>query len=322
MNLLLLTTLETILLIVVIILALAFSAVVFFYTTGKTLASLTLKRDSYLGRGIGRKLKKLSKRYRINYNWWDKFPNEVYNIESDDGLQLYARIVKQQQPTDKLAIVLHGFMGNYKDMQSYCKYFYEKGFNILAIDARAHGMSGGEYAGMGWLDRLDLLKWINFAITKFGKRTKIVLFGCSMGAATVCMACGEQLPANVKCAISDSAYDSVYNQFYFVLKNTMRLPAKSLLGIFDTYNRYFIGPPLKEQSTIEQVKKSKTPILFIHGTGDNFVPYEMVYKLYNATDPELRDIFIVKHAWHTEAQAKNPKKYNNKLDEWIDKYIN
>lgn len=328
MNTLLLTTLETILLVAVIFLIVTVVAVVsisvgliVFFKTGKTMAELTLKRGSHFGRSIERKLKRMSKRYKINYKWWDKFPYEVFNITSDDGLELYARILRQTEQSNKLAIVVHGFMSSHKDMQTYCKYFYDKGYNVLAVDNRAHGMSAGEYVGMGWLDRFDLIKWINFAIEKFGKKTQIVLFGISMGAATVCMACGEELPDNVKCAISDSAYDSVYNQFYYILKDTMRLPAKSLLGIFDAYNRNFLGPPLKQQSTVEQLKKSKTPVLFIHGTGDNFVPFDMVHNVYNATNPDLRDIYIVKNAWHTESQAKNPKKYNDKLTQWIDKYV-
>lgn len=321
MSKLLLSNLEIILIVAIIIVVAVFSFIIIFFGTGKRLAEWTLKRGSYLGRGIERKAKKMHKRYKINYKWWNNFPNEVLNITSDDGLQLFARILRQPQKCDKIAIVVHGFMSNYKEMQTYAKYFYEKGFHVLAVDNRSHGMSAGEYVGMGWLDRLDILRWIDLVIKEFGKDVQIVLFGVSMGASAVCMTCGENLPKNVKCAISDSAYDSVYNEFYYVLKQNMKLPAKSILGIFDAYNRNFLGPPLKQQSAVEQVKKSKIPILYIHGTGDNFVPFSMVYNLYDSTDPNLRDIFIVKNAWHTESQSKNPKKYNKKLTEWIEKYI-
>lgn len=320
MEMLLLSHLEIILIVVIAVLAVAFCCVLLFLGTGKRLAEWTLKRGSYLGRGIERKAKKMHKRFRINYKWWDKFPNEVFNIKSDDGLDLYGRILRQPQ-SDKLVILVHGFMSNYKEMQTYAKFFYENGYHVLAVDNRAHGMSAGEYVGMGWLDRLDLLKWIDYCIKEFGKNTKIVLFGVSMGASAVCMTCGEDLPSNVKCAISDSAYDCVYNEFYYVLKQNMKLPAKSILGIFDAYNRSFIGPPLKQQSAVEQVKKTKVPILYIHGTGDNFVPFHMVYNLYDATAPNMRDIFVVKNAWHTESQSKNPQKYNQKLTEWLKKNV-
>ena len=47
----------------------------------------------------------------------------------------------------------------------------------------------------------------------------------------------------------------------------------------------------------------------------------MAYKIYDAILPELRDILIVPHAWHGEAQAKNTKQYNEKLEQWLGKYI-
>lgn len=318
MRYLLLTNLEIILIAVV---AVLIFSIVFYYYTGKTIIGFTIKRGNYFGRAIERKLKKLAKRFKINYDWWDKFPIELFNIQSYDGLELYARILRQETKTNKLAIVVHGFMNNYKDMQTYAKYFYDNGYNVLTVDNRAHGLSGGEYVGMGWFDRLDIVKWIDYVIQKFGKRVQIVLFGISMGGATVLMTSGEELPPNVKCIISDSAYDNVYNIFHHVMKNELKLPAFSLIRILEGYNKMYFGESIKEHDTISQVKKSKTPILIIHGKADNFVPVEMAYKIYDAILPELRDILIVPHAWHGEAQAKNTKQYNEKLEQWLGKYI-
>ena len=45
---------------------------------------------------------------------------------------------------------------------------------------------------------------------------------------------------------------------------------------------YFLG----DASAIKQVKNSKTPILFIHGDEDDFVPYYMMDELYDATSSE------------------------------------
>lgn len=316
---LLLSTLEIVLICVVVALVLF---IIFYFLTGKMLFKLIIKRDNHLGRGVSRKLRKMAKRYKIDYKWWDKFPNEILSIESEDNLTLYARFLKADNNDKKIAIVSHGFFANYKDMQTYCKYFYSRGYNVIAVDNRAHGMSQGDVVGMGWLDRLDILKWIDFTIKKFGKDCQIVLFGLSMGGATVCMTCGENLPTNVKCAIADSAYDSVYNEFYYVMRKNLKLPAWSLLNTFDTYYKLYIGSSLKEQSCVEQVKKSKTPILLIHGTGDNFVPFEMHGKVFEAIDEKLRDEFIVENAWHGEAQAKNVRAYNLKLDKWLAQFVN
>lgn len=318
MRFLLLTNLEIVLIVVVAL----FIVVVFSYIfTGRILFVLTVKRGNHIGKGIERKLKRLATRYKINYDWWDKFPIELFNIQSYDNLELYGRILRQEKKTNRVAIVVHGFMNTYKDTQTYCKFFYEQGFNVLAVDNRAHGLSGGDYVGMGWFDRLDVKAWIEYVCKVFGAKVQIVLFGVSMGGATVCMASGEELPKNVKCIIADSPYDNVYNIFFHVMKKELKLPAFSLAKSLQTYNKIFFGESIKEQDTIRQVKKSKTPILIIHGDKDNFVPVEMAFKIYDAIDPNLRDIFIVHNAWHGEAQSKQTKKYNEKLEMWIEKYL-
>ena len=318
MSLMMFSNLEWILFGVIVLLV---GSIMIYFFTGRTLFHLFVKRNNYVEKAFSRKFGKLMKRYKVNYKWWDKFPNEVFNIQSYDGLDLYGRILRQPQKTNKTAIVVHGFMSRHKDMQTFVKYFYDRGYNVLAVDNRAHGLSGGDYVGMGWVDRLDLLKWIDLVIEKFGKRTQIVLFGLSMGGATVCMTSGEELPSNVKCIVSDSAFDNVYNQFFYVMKRQLKFTAFSLMGTFDIYNKLFFGENIKDHDTISQVKKSKTPILIIHGDKDNFVPVEMAYKIYDAIKPELRDILIVKNAWHGESQAKNTTAYNKKLDEFISKYI-
>ncbi len=90
--------------------------------------------------------------------------------------------------------------------------FYTLGYNVLAVDARAHGDSEGTKIGMGWPERVDIIKWIN-RILSWEPNARIVLHGVSMGAATVLMASGEDLPGNVKALIADCGYTSEWDEF-------------------------------------------------------------------------------------------------------------
>ena len=61
--------------------------------------------------------------------------------------------------------------------------------------------------------------------------------------------------------------------------------------------------------------------MYIHGTDDFFVPCFMIDNLYNATPENYREKYIVKGADHTESQAKNPKKYNKIVIDFVNKYV-
>ena len=56
------------------------------------------------------------------------------------------------------------------------------------------------------------------------KNAEIVLYGVSMGGATVMMASGEDLPGNVKAIIEDCGYSSVWDEFSYQLQALFNLP--------------------------------------------------------------------------------------------------
>ena len=120
-----------------------------------------------------------------------------------------------------------------------------------------------------------------------------------MGSATVLMASGEKLPDDVKCIISDCGFTSVLDELAHNLKQS-HIPPAIILPTATLLSKKRIGYSFKEASTIEQVKKSKTPTLFIHGDQDDFVPTYMVYDLYNACAAD-KDLLIVEGAKHAQS---------------------
>ena len=66
---------------------------------------------------------------------------------------------------------------------------------------------------MGWLDREDILRWIDFILAD-DPQAEIVVHGISMGAATTMMTAGEDTPENVKVFIEDCGYTSVWDVFF------------------------------------------------------------------------------------------------------------
>ena len=253
-------------------------------------------------------------------NWLIKDSNYIDTyITSSDNLKLHAYEVKNENKTDKWAIVVHGYTSEGKLLSSKAKHLYNMGYNVLVPDLRSHGTSEGNYIGMGWHDRLDIIDWINY-IVKNNPKSEIALHGTSMGSATVLMVSGEKLPSNVKAIVADCGYTSVYDEFSYQLKQLFNLPAFPITNFSDVVTHIRAGYCLNDASAINQVKKSTTPILYIHGDKDDFVPYYMMDELYNATNSE-KEKLTIEGGEHANSDLVNPKLYWSTVNSFLEKYI-
>lgn len=250
-----------------------------------------------------------------------KNPSKSLKIISNDNLQLHlqAKYFEQQTNHHKWVVVLHGYTRSSDNMTRWIRAFYDKGYQIVAPDLRGHGKSEGDYIGMGWHDRLDTVQWIH-EILQMDAKAEIVIFGVSMGGATAMMTSGEKLPKNVKVIVEDCGYASVSKLFAYQLDDLFGLPEFPVLNAANTVTNIRAGFDLYEASAVEQVKKSTTPMLFIHGDADTFVPYRMLNEVYEAAPVEKEKLVIPK-AGHTDAVKVDPEKYWKTVFTFVDRYI-
>ena len=247
--------------------------------------------------------------------WIETINSEKVKVTAKDGIILKGtEYIKDDQSND-WAIILHGYRSSPDSVISIGRHFSEEGYNVLIPYMRATGESEGEYIGMGWLDKDDLQCWINKIIEQ-NNNANIVLHGSSMGAATVLMASGDDLPSNVKAIIEDSGYTSVWDIFASEAKARFNLPAFPVLNMFEIVANFRAKYDIKKASALEQVKKANIPILFIHGDSDDFVPEYMCEQLYNAANCK-KEKLIIQGAGHTESRYKEPETYYNKIFEFL-----
>ncbi|RDW18131.1 alpha/beta hydrolase [Oceanobacillus arenosus] len=246
---------------------------------------------------------------------------EQWEMESYDGLKLKGYYLEAEVPTNKTVVFAHGYLGSASDMALFGQYYYEElGYNMFTADLRGHGQSEGDYIGFGWHDRLDYLGWINRIVKELGPDTEIVLHGVSMGAATVLMTSGEELPSNVKAVVADSPYTSVADLFGYQLERMFHLPKIPIIPTTGLVTKFKAGYSLKEASALEQVKKAEVPILYIHGKADAFVPTEMTMELYENTKSDA-ELLLVDGAGHGEAIVMDHDTYVKRLEQFLGKYV-
>lgn len=252
-------------------------------------------------------------------SWLNSISKKEINIQSNDKLQLFASEFKLSNESNKWLILVHGYTSEQSSIYDIARHYSDKGYNVLTPDLRAHGLSEGKYVGMGWLDRNDLLLWIDYLLKNY-RNSEIILHGVSMGAATVMMASGENLLTNIKLIVEDCGYTSVWDIFSFELKLRFNLSTFPVLNAASFITNVRTGYNYKEASSIDQIKKSVTPILFIHGNADEFVPVNMAYKLYDNANIN-KELIIVDGAGHAESRLADEELYYGSIFSFIDKYL-
>ncbi len=294
---------------------------------GNAIYSSAMNRHSNLPRAASRAKnaspdKPLVTRGDNRAAWLEEIPVKDVYIESFDGLKLYAKLLENEAGgNSRFLIVCHGYTGHPHEMAHYAEQFYGKGYSALLPAARGHDLSEGDNFTMGWYERFDIAKWIDYLNTNYGS-PEIVLLGISMGAATVMMATGEDLPGNVKCAIEDCGFSSVKEELTHCLKNMLKIPCgKLMLAFARPVIKAKTGIDInKDGITTDQLKKSKTPTLFIHGTDDGYVPFSMLDVVYDA-HPGLKEKCVIEGAAHASCVYKDPETYWNSVWDFTDKYV-
>lgn len=253
----------------------------------------------------------------VTKEWLSSVPTKKVSVVTDDGYQLIGRFFLQQKEAHNWVILLHGYTGWKEEMNPLAYEYYQKGYQVLTPDMRCQGESEGDFIGMGWTDREDNLLWLEM-ILNLDPNAQIVLHGQSMGASCALMMTGEDLPVNVKAVVSDCAYTDVYSMFQKQLKEWFHLPAFPILDAAAITLQLRGGYNLKEASALKEVKKSKLPILFIHGSEDSFIPVEMAEELYRAADTR-KELLVVEGAGHAQSSDKDPKKYYDTVFSFLEK---
>lgn len=252
-------------------------------------------------------------------SWLEINCQGVY-LNADGGISLHGLYVKNEKDNHRYAIICHGYSSKAAHMSYFAKMLYDRGFSVLAPDARAHGESGGNIRGMGYLEKRDIISWIHH-IEQTDPLAEILLYGISMGGATVLFTSGEgDLPSSVKAVISDCAYTDVYSEIANTMKSYVPLPAFPLVDAASFICKIRGGYSFKEASVVEAVKRSVTPTLFIHGSADTFVPFSMLDELYSSASCE-KDMLVIEGATHARSATHNPEMYWGKVEEFVERYF-
>lgn len=256
--------------------------------------------------------------------WFKHAQKQHWTMKSvTKNYRLVADYIPASHKTTKNVVILHGFMGNKEKMGEYAALFHQMGYNVLVPDARAHGQSQGKYIGYGWPERYDVRKWTQKLIAHNGQDSQVVIYGVSMGGATTMMTSGIHMPKQVKAYVEDCGYSSLNDELNYEAGNLYNIPTpirwplvKTLSLINRIRNGFFTG----EASSVNSLHHNHLPMLFIHGSNDHFVPTNMVYANYRATQGP-KQLWVVNGASHASSFAHSPQSYRHHLERFLGRYV-
>lgn len=240
---------------------------------------------------------------------------ERVEITSRDGIRLvgHLRVCKNAK---RIILAMHGWRSTWdQDFGMIADFWNQNSCSVLFAEQRGQNDSGGDYMGFGMLERHDCVDWLDWLNTRFPEHLPIYLAGVSMGASTVLMAAGLDLPDNVKGIAADCGYTSPQEIWKHITTDNLHLSYGIRRFDIDDLCRKKIQLGPSDCSTTDALRKTSLPILLIHGTDDTFVPVEMSYENYKACSG-LRKLLVVPGADHGMSYYAAKDEYEKAVKEF------
>lgn len=264
-------------------------------------------------------LRHYEKELAEGFRWLAAQPAETVSVTSYDGLKLVGRYLPCENARGTL-LLFHGWRSLPEiDFGCALPFYRSLGLNLLLVNERAHGASGGRFITFGIRERRDVHSWVAWHSRRFGAETPVLLAGLSMGATTVLMSCGEPFPPNVRGIIADCGFTSPYEIMAKIAREN-HIP-RLILPFVSLQTRLFAGFGLKEYSTLTALKHCRLPLLLIHGEGDAFVPCDMSKTAYAASAAEDKTLLTVPNAGHGQSYLLEGDCYRETVTRFVDRAL-
>ena len=209
-------------------------------------------------------------------------------------------------------VLVHGINANREeggDFLDLAAELVEEGFNVLLFDLRGHGASDGDRVSYGFYERHDVLGAFDFLVSRGTSGDDIGVLGRSLGAGTVLLAAAKEPRIQALVANSPYADSTELIAKEIDLKSPIPewlapifIPGTALLA------NVLYAIDIGELTPVKAVARLNYPILVMHGTDDQRIPFDHGRRVYQAAHPES-EFWINTGLEHVEAFSTYPDEY-------------
>lgn len=241
---------------------------------------------------------------------------EEITLETEDSIKLSAWMVPAVDKSDKVIILLHGYPADKANLLQWSEFLHQN-FNLLFVDFRYFGNSGGSLTTIGFHEQKDLKAAIDFLEKE--DFNKIGAMGFSLGGAVAILTAAKD--QRLKAIVSDSTFanlDLMGYQFYqnlFILKYPLTYLTKLWAQIFLGINSNDIAPEVA-------ARKLKIPILLIHSKKDATIPFDNAQRIQKSlkNNPKA-EFFFLEEGTHGFLPDNIQIEYREKVLEFFSKNL-
>lgn len=176
-------------------------------------------------------------------------------------------------PSMPCLVYLHGNASCRAESLSVLTFALNIGLSLVTLDTSGSGMSEGEFVSLGFYE-VDDVKALCDHLRESGKASTIALWGRSMGAMTAASYASTRDPT-LSAIICDSAFTSLRDLCHDLVKKTttkiMSFAVDYAINRIKDSVKYRAGFNINDVSPISRINVCKTPAIFVHGKGDDFI---------------------------------------------------
>lgn len=253
--------------------------------------------------------------YAKEHDYWrdfDAYEKENVEMKSYDGYLLHGILLKND--SKKFVIITHGYTDNRYGSVKYCHMYRNMGYQVLLYDLRHHGENKSCYCSMGFKEHKDILAVSEYLKERFGSDITIGLHGESLGCASSILALGKS--DSFDFCVADCGFSDLYKLLSYQAYQTFHLPA--IFAHLASGICYLMhGHTFSGIRPIDSFMTSQTPILFIHGKEDDFIPPYMSEDMY-AKAQCYKKIELVEGAMHARSYEILRKEYETKVKQFLE----
>ncbi len=238
-------------------------------------------------------------------------PYQNIELQTTDNVTIRGWFVSNANPKAKTIILLHGYPADKGNILPSRKFLHKK-YNLLFIDFRYLGESGGSYSTIGKNEVLDVLSAIQY-LHKRGLN-EVGIWGFSVGGAVALMT--AEVAPEVKAVVAEASYATLdkMSDDYFRIP-ILKYPLGKLIRL---WGWIFLGYDSKKVSPLVSASLLKIPILIMHSKKDRVISFEHaeLFKTKLGNKSNVQFLFF-EDLQHGQA----PNNYEEVIENFFDKNL-